>query len=84
MEQQESYSIEDTQIIPYQHEDIETATLRMTYEESLRETEPSLDEETVTIIAQMVIKKARYGVVYENQVEDLIREINEKIKKNYS
>lgn len=84
MDKQEAYSLEDEQITPYQHEDIETATLRMTYEEALRETDPSLDEETVTIIAQMVIKKARYGVVYENQVEDLIKEINEKIRKNYS
>ena len=70
--------------VPFQHEDDETFQLRITYEQALREADPDLDEETIVIIASMVVKKARYGVNYENDVEQLIEDFNNKIFSFYS
>jgi hypothetical protein len=69
---------------PLQHEDMESFTLRITYEQALREVKPDLDDATIMLIAMMVIKKARYGVVYEPEVEDLIQDLNQEIQKYYS
>ena len=70
--------------IPFQHEDDETFTLRVTYEQALREAIPNLDEETITILASAVVKKARYGVNYEEDVEQLIVDYNSQIEEFYA
>lgn len=68
---------------PFQHEDTETYTLRLTYQQALRETRPDIDESTNLVIASMVVKKARYGVVYEEDVEEFITTINADIEAYY-
>jgi hypothetical protein len=70
--------------VPFQHEDEETFELRLTYEQALKEVEPNLDEESATMIALMVVKKARYGVNYEEEVELLIEDLNRRIRQFYS
>ena len=74
----------EIEAIPFQHEDDETFQLRITYEQAIREADPNLDEETITIVASMVVKKARYGVNYEEDVEQLIEDFNNKIRDFYS
>lgn len=76
--------INDEQIAPYQHEDEETFHLRTTYEAALRETKPELNDDTIRLIALMVVKKARYGVLYEQDIEDLIAKLNAEIIEFYS
>lgn len=81
---EETPALEDVQIAPYQHEDEETFHLRTTYEEALREAQPELDEEVIGLVALMVVNKARYGVVYEDNVEKLIADLNASIREFYS
>lgn len=81
---QESVELERT---PFQHEDDETFTLRVTYEYALLEAgvglEFEVELEQFTAIASMVVKKARYGVVYEDKIEEFIDNLNRFIKKYY-
>lgn len=70
--------------VPFQHEDDETFQLRTTYEQALREADPDLDDETIVVVASMVVKKARYGVNYEDDVEQLIEQLNNKIRDFFS
>ena len=75
---------EEIEGIPFQHEDEETFQLRIIYEDALRGVSSDLDENTITVIASMVVKKARYGVNYEDELEQLIEDFNEKIQEFYS
>lgn len=54
-----------------------------TYKEALTKNYPELDEETVNVIAEIVVKKAKYGVTYEEEVEDLIAGINKTLEANF-
>ncbi len=74
----------EIEAVPFQHEDDETFQLRVTYEQALRDANPDLDDETIVIVASMVVKKARYGVNYEDDVEQLIEDLNNKIRAFFS
>lgn len=69
---------------PFQHEDEETYLLRITYEQALRETGIELDDDAIVVIASMVVKKAKYGVVYEKEIEDVITDLNTAIRDFYT
>ena len=77
-------TLEEVEAIPLQHEDEETYLLRITYEQALREAVPDLDEATVLVLASMVVKKARYGIVYEEDIEKIINKVNTDIINFYS
>ena len=67
----------------FEHEDEETFQLRIVYQQALQQAVPDLDDETINLIALMVVKKARYGINYEEMVEDLINQLNTEIMAFY-
>lgn len=75
--------METAELAPLQHEEEETFELRTLYEQALSESYPEIDASTARVIALMVVKKARYGVIYEEAVENLINEVNIRIIEYY-
>lgn len=71
---------ETPEVIPFQHEDDETAYVRTLYEQALVDIHPEFDDNTILSIAMMVVNNTRYGVKYSPEMENLINELNQEIR----
>lgn len=66
------------------YEERETLDLFNVYYAALKEAHPDYSDEQISIITYMVIKKAKYGIEYEEEVENLIDVVNASIRAYYS
>jgi hypothetical protein len=66
------------------YEEKETLDLLEIYRNALLEAHPEYSDIQIIVLSEMVVKKAKFGIEYESEVEKLISEVNNSIRDYYS